>query len=108
MSMIQEIGSLRFQRVVLPEDAVNLDINTIDAANASSKMICIAIYVRLLRRNVTCSCQLVFSRSKVVPDGLCQPRTELLPATLNAHTGEIVKRDFQDNHKESVKLHLDK
>ena len=108
MSMMQEIGSLRFQRAVVPEDAVNLDINTIDAADASSKMICIAKYARLLRRNGTCSCQLVFSRSKVVPDGLCQPRTELLSATLNKHTGEIVKTDFRDNHKESVKLDLDK
>ena len=68
--MMQKIGSLRFQRAVVPEDAVNLDINTIDAADASSKMICIAIYARLLRRNGTCSCQLVFSRSKVVPDAL--------------------------------------
>ena len=35
--MMQEIGNLRFQRAVIPEDAENLDINTIDAADASSK-----------------------------------------------------------------------
>ena len=35
--MMQEIGNLRFQRVVVPEDAANLDINTIDAADASNK-----------------------------------------------------------------------
>ena len=35
--MMQEIGNLRFQRVVGPEDAANLDINTIDAADASNK-----------------------------------------------------------------------
>ena len=52
----------------------------------------------------TYSYQLVFSRSKVVPDGLSQPRPELLAATLNKCTGEIVKRAFQDNHKGSVKL----
>ena len=38
MPMMQEIGSLRFQRVVVPEDAVNLDINTIDTADASSNI----------------------------------------------------------------------
>ena len=66
--MMQEIGTLRFQRAVVPEDSVNLDINTIDAADASNKMACVAIYARFLRRNGTYSCQPVFSRSKVVPD----------------------------------------
>ena len=83
------------QRAVVPEDALNLDINTIDATDASKK--------EFLKRNGTYSCQLVFSRSKVVPDGLSQPRAELLAATLK-HTGETVKRAFQGNHKESVKL----
>ena len=100
----QIIGNLRFQRAFVPEDAVNLDINTIDAADARNKMACVAIYARFRRRNGTYSCQLVFFRSKVVPDGLSQPRPELLAATLNIHTGEMVKRDFQDNQKGSVKL----
>ena len=41
--MMQEIDNLRFQRAVVPEDAVNLDINTIDAADASNKLACVAI-----------------------------------------------------------------
>ena len=52
--MMQEIGNLRFQRAVVLEDTVNLDINTIDAADASNKMACVAIYSRFLRRNGTC------------------------------------------------------
>ena len=52
--MMQEIGNLRFQRAVVLEDTVNLDINTIDAADASNKMACVAIYARFLRRNGTC------------------------------------------------------
>ena len=100
---MQEIGNLRFQRAVVPEDAVNLDINTIDAEDASNKMACVAMNARFLRRNGT-YCQLVFSRSEVVPDGLSQPRAELLAATLNAHICETVKIAFQDNHKGSVKL----
>ena len=101
--MMQEIGNLRFQRAVVLEDVVNLDINTIDAADASNKMTCVSIYARFLRRNGTYSCKLVFSRSKVVPDGLSQPRAELLAAALNKHTGETVKRGFQENHKGIVK-----
>ena len=102
--IMQEIGNLRLQRAVVPEDAVNLAINTIDAPDVSNKMVCVAIYARFLRGNSTYSCQLVFFRSKVIPDGLTQPRAELLAATLNTHTGEIVKRALQDNHKGSVKL----
>ena len=82
---------------------MNLGINTIDAADASNNMVCVAIYARFLRRNGTYSGQLVFFRSRVVLDGLGQPRAELLAATLNTHTGETVKRTFQDNHKGSVK-----
>ena len=65
-------------------------------------MACVAIYARFLKRDGTYSCQLVFSRSNFVPDGLSQPRAELLAATLNTHTGEIGKKPFQDNHKGSV------
>ena len=35
--IMQEIGNLRFQRVVVPEDAVNPDVNTIDAADAVTR-----------------------------------------------------------------------
>ena len=99
LEMMQDIGNLRFQRALVPEDAVNFDINPVDAADTINKIACVAIYARYLRRNGAYSCQLVFSRSKVVPDGLSQPRAELLAATLNTHSGEIGKRVFQDNHK---------
>ena len=77
-----ETGNLRFQIAVLLEDAVNLGINPIDTADASNKMVCVAIYARYLRRNGKYSGQLVFSRSKVVPDGIIQPRAELLASKL--------------------------
>ena len=59
--IMQEIDILRFQRAIVTEDAVNLAINTKDAADASNKMACVAIYARFLRRNGTYSCQLDFS-----------------------------------------------
>ena len=89
--MMQEIENLKFKRVIVPENAVNLDIDTIDAA-------------RVLRKNGTYSCQLVFSRSKLVPNGLSQARAELFAATMNTHIGEVVKRAFQSNHKKKIKL----
>ena len=36
--MMQQIGNFRFQRMIVPEGAVNLDINKIDAADTSNKM----------------------------------------------------------------------
>ena len=102
--MMQEIGKIKFQRAVVPEDAINLDIQTIDAADASQKLACVAIYARFLKKDGTHSCQLIFSRSKLIPDGLSQPRAELFAATTNAHTGEIVRRALQENHKGKMKL----
>ena len=102
--IMQEIGKVKFKHAVVPEDAVNLNINTIDAADASKKLACTEIYARFLKKDGTCSCQLVFSRSKIIPNGLTQPRAELFAATMNTHTGEIVRRAFQSNHKQRVKL----
>ena len=36
--MMQEIGKIKFQRAVFPEDAINLDIPIIDTADASQKL----------------------------------------------------------------------
>ena len=85
--MMEKIGKIKFQRAVVPKDAISLDIETIDAADASQKLACVAIYARFLKKDGTHSCQLIFSRSKLIPDGLSQPRAELFAATMNAHTG---------------------
>jgi len=102
--MMKELPTLNFNRAIIPDDAASLDINTIDCGDASKQMICVAIYARFLRKCGTYSCQLIFSRSKLVPDGMTIPRAELLAANVNAHTGEVVKRALSHFHKESVKL----
>ena len=102
--MMQEIGKIIFQRALVPEDAINLDIQTINAADASQKLACVAICARFLKKDGTQSCQLIFSRSKLMQDGLSQPRAKLLAATMNAHTGEIVRGALQENHKGKMKL----
>jgi hypothetical protein len=102
--MMEEIQTLKYNRCVVPHDAVSLDIETIDTGDASKSISCAAIYARFRRKNGKFSCQLVFARSKLIPDGTTQPRGELLAALLNSHTGEVVKRAFGDLHKKSTKL----
>ena len=102
--MMKEINSIQFKRTIVPDDAVNLDINTIDAGDASKSLACVAIYARIKLRNGEYSCQLVFSRSKIIPDGMSMPRSELFAATINSHTGHIVRKAFQENFKSCIKL----
>ena len=103
--MMQEIPTLRYNRSIIPEDAVfPLEIHTIDTGDASKSIACIAIYAQIKRENGEYSCQLVFSRSKLIDDGTTQPRCELIAAMLNSHTGEVVKRAFGKYHKSSIKL----
>ena len=101
---IQELRDVHFQRCIIPIDAVNLDIQTIDTADASKEVACSAIYARVLRKTSEYSCQLVFSRSKLLPIDITQPRAELAASVLGTHTAEVVKRSFGSKHKSSIKL----
>ena len=102
--MLQEIGKIKYKRAVVPVDAKHLEIHTLDTGDSSSKMICIAIYARFEKKDSTFSCQLVFSRSKVVPEGLSIPRAELMAANLNAATRHILSLQMPSYHKKATKL----
>ena len=102
--MIKEINNIRFNRAVIPNDAVSLDINSVNTADASKNLACSAIYVRFKKKSGNYSCQLVFSRSKLITSHMSQPRAELFAATLNAHTSHTVKRSLSKYHKDSVNL----
>ena len=41
--MMKEIGNLRFNRTIIPEDVINMDIDTINFGDASQSMVCVAI-----------------------------------------------------------------
>ena len=79
---MQEIGKLKFKRVMVPDEAVSLGLITIDTADASNKVACAAKYSKFLRKCGKYSCLLIFSRS----------RAELLPAPMTVHTDDIVRR----------------
>ena len=102
--MIQEIGSIKYKRAVIPEDAIDTQVETIDTGDASESMVCIAIYARFRLKSGGYSCQLVFARSKVVPQDMSVPRAELLAASLNASTGFVVKKAFGERHQSCLKL----
>ena len=88
----------------VPGDAVDLNVETIDVADASCSLICAAIYGRFKQKNGEYSCQLIFSRSNLVPDNITMPRAELLAAVLNSRTGHIVKRSLGNYFSKCIKL----
>ena len=102
--MINDLKNIKYKRAVVPDDAVDMNVDTIDTADASQDMICAAIYVRFRLKSGGYSCQLVLARTKIVPQGTTQPRAELLAALMNASTGHVVKMSFGDRHKECLKL----
>ena len=102
--MIQEMKDLRYERAVIPSDAVDLNATTLDFGDASKSLVCVAIYIRFKRKNGEYSCQLIFSRSRIVPDGMTQPRAELYAALVNTHSGEVVRRALGDYHQHALKF----
>ena len=71
--MMQEIKNIKFDRAIITKDAISLNINTVDTGDASKNIAYVAIYSRCERSNCEFSCQLIFSRSKLVPDSMSQP-----------------------------------
>ena len=94
--LLEGIGELRYSRIVVPADAVNLEMQILGAGDASAKMTCAACYVRFKRKNGEMSCQLILSKTKIVPENTTLPRAELIAATLNVHVTEIVKRSVEN------------
>ena len=47
--LIEEIGTIQFNRAVVPSDAANIDMETINTADAGESLVCAAIYVRFFK-----------------------------------------------------------
>ena len=43
--LMRQIGNIKFHLAIVPEDAISLDIETTETADAGEKLICAAIYV---------------------------------------------------------------
>ena len=96
--IIQEFGTLKYKRVIVPSNAKNLDIVTLDFGDASNQALCVAIYARFELKDGSYSCHLVFARSKIVPDGTTTPRGELMAASMNAATGYTMNKLARSGH----------
>ena len=51
--VMHKIGKVKFKFAVVPEDAVNLNINTVDTADTSKKLACTTTYARFLKKDGT-------------------------------------------------------
>ena len=94
----------KFNRAIIPKEAISLNINTVHTGDASKNIACVAIYARCGISNGEFLWQIIFSRSKLVPDLMSQPQAELFAVVLNAHTGEVVRRSLGKHHQSSTKL----
>ena len=101
---MQEINQIKYRRTIVPSDATSLELDTLDFADASQSLVCVAIYARFKCRSGSYSSQLVLSRSRIVPQGMSQPRAELYAALLNVHTGKVVRKSLQNWHRSAIKL----
>ena len=92
--VIQELGTLKFQRSIVPNDAENLNVETINSADAGDNLICASVHVRYKLRSGGFSCQLIFARTKVHHE-TTTPRAEMEAAVLNASTSHVVKTSLK-------------
>ena len=61
--LIRQLGNVLIKRAVVPEDAVSLDIETLELGDASEELACSVIYGRFTLKSGEYSCQFLFSRS---------------------------------------------
>ena len=59
--MMNEIKTLKYQRAVIPEDAIDTQVNTLDFRDASREIACVAIYARFKHKDGSYLYQLVFA-----------------------------------------------
>ena len=92
--LIEGLDGIRFSRATVPADAIDLEMETIEAGDASCALTCVGVYVRFKRKGGGYSCELVAGKSKLVPANMSVPRAELYAAEINSALGHIVKRAY--------------
>jgi len=97
MEQIQALRGVTFQWTVIPNDAVNTQIELLVHTDASQKLGVVAIFGRVLRKNGLYSCQLLAGRSKLLT-GMTILKAELKAAVANATTAAKVRRNLGDRY----------
>ena len=102
--MVNEIKTLKYQMAVIPEDAIDIKLETLDFGDANREIAYITIYARFRRKDDSYSCQLVFARSRLFLTEMTQPRAELQAALINTHTEKVLRRALGQHHMNAFKL----
>ena len=74
LKMKNEISTLKYQRTVIPEDAIDTQVETLDFGDAGREIACTEIYARFKRKDGSYSCQL--ARSRLIPTKITQQRVQ--------------------------------
>jgi hypothetical protein len=104
--LMESTSELVYNRAVVPDNAVSMDIELIGAGDASERMVCAGCYIRFKLKDDRYSCQLILGKCKIVPEDMTLPRAEMFAATLNVHVMQIVKRALT-NHCSDYLLFTD-
>ena len=86
-NMIQDLRELRFNRTIVPADAVDLNISTLDFADASKSMICSSIYARFKKKDGTFSWSTCSGKDKG-----CSTRDVSTTSRINSCFNECIHR----------------
>ena len=93
--LMTELSTCTWPRSIIPTDYASNEVEFIGCGDASQNIVCAVCYIRTLKTDGTYSCQIVLSKTKLVPKGMTLPRAELFAAILNVHIVEIVKRSLE-------------
>jgi hypothetical protein len=93
MTTIQGLKEVRFNRSVIPADAVSPKVDLLVSVDASQQIAVASIHGRVLLKDGSYSCRLVMARSKIVAD-LTVPKAELKAAVMGAISCDMVKKNL--------------
>ena len=98
---MQELQEVQFRQAIVPDQAVDLDIELLVSTDASKNIGVAAIYARFRLKNGGHSCKLIAARSKLLA-GLTIPKAELKSAVTAAVLASVVKANLGDRCKEAI------
>ena len=95
-ALIQNSRLIKWNRLVMPIDAVDTKIRLLDVHDGSEKMSSAGVWAGMKRRDGSWSCQLLYARSKLTR--MTVPRNELISSLYGAYglyiTGEVIGDDL--------------
>ena len=98
LSLINSLRTCSFKRTIIPEDALNTDLELLVSTDSSIDIGIAAIHGRIQRKNGKFSCTLIAAKSKLAK-GTSVPRAELKAAVLGSTLFHTVRKNCLDQYK---------